>query len=209
MTTNVIIILILTAAVLLVGLITLWKSGEEEEPVDVAVDPGGEEAPPPDDSRPWPAWRPSLPVDPDAIADAFASYSGGKYPFVVFVHGTCVVIEKEDTKKGIKEQAKEFLADLVTRQPDFAPIDMPDDNVLVEYKGPVFSVVFDEEMEMRRDAIEAHHQRGLIEGEELVNEDGEVNVFDELGMMGLLGRARLFMDADEMRVSRVWRPDAG
>lgn len=205
MTTNVIIILILTAAVLLVGLIVLWKSGEEE-PEDVLVEPADRETPPPDDSRPWPAWRPTLPVDPEAIADAFVSYSGGKYPFVVFVHGTCVVIEKEDTQKGIKEQAKEFLADLVTRQPDFAPMDMPDDNVLVEYKGPVFSVVFDSEMEDYRAAIETHHQRGLIEGEELVNEDGETNVFDELGMMGLLGRARLFMDADEMRVSRVWRP---
>lgn len=206
MPTNVIIILLLTVAILLIGLIVLWKS-EEDEPEDVLAEPA-EEAPPPDDSRPWPAWRPTIPVDPEAITDAFASYSGGKYPFVVFVHGTCVVVENEDREKGIKEQAKDILADLVTRQPDFAPMDMPDDNVLVEYKGPVFSVVFDAEMEDCRDTIEAHHQRGLIDGEELVNEDGETNVFDELGMMGLLGRARLFMDADEMRVSRVWYPDS-
>jgi hypothetical protein len=51
-----------------------------------------------------------------------------------------------------------------------------------------------------------NHLDGVVRDEVLLNAEKKPNVFDDRGMMGLFGRARMFLDAQKPEVLRVLRP---
>ena len=58
----------------------------------------------------------------------------------------------------------------------------------------------------KREYIEQHHMDGLVRAEVLLNAQAEPNRFDDSGKIGLFGRARMFLDAQNPHVVQVWRP---
>jgi hypothetical protein len=161
----------------------------------------------PDDFPPKPKWKPDIPVDLSAISDRARYYTDGKKTVVIFRHGTCVVLDATSTKP--EEEAKAVLDRVYRYHPDFNPQMMDDGNFIVSYSQPnCFSVVTKEEFEKNREYIRKNHLDGVVRDEVLLNAEKKPNVFDERGMLGLFGRARMFLDAQQPVIARVLRPDA-
>src|ERR1700686_255986 len=68
---------------------------------------------------PRPKWRPALPVDIQGIADTFAYYFEQKKSFVLFRHGTCVVVPAGVA--NIEAKAIEILAEVINNHVDMNP----------------------------------------------------------------------------------------
>jgi hypothetical protein len=156
------------------------------------------------DFPPKPKWKPTVRVDISKIVKTFAYYTDHKRAFAVFTHGTCVVLP--DGSKDEEKDAKEILDKIYRSHPDFNPQAMDDGNSLVGYSQPGYSVVFKEEFETNREYIEGNHLDGLVRAEVLLNAKGEPNKFDDIGKIGLFGRARMFLDAQEPAIVQIWRP---
>ena len=156
------------------------------------------------DFPPRPKWKPSLTVDIPRTVKTFAYYSDRKRSFAVFEHGTCVLVPAEAS--NIESEAKAILDKVYKYHPDFNPRTMDDGNVLISYSQPAFSVVFKDEFENNRAYIEKHHLDGVVRAEVLLNAQGEPNRFDDRGKIGLFGRARMFLDAQNPKIVQVWRP---
>jgi hypothetical protein len=152
---------------------------------------------------PVPTWKPSIPVDIARTVQTFARYTNRKRSFVVFEHGTCVVVP--DAPQSIELEAKNILDRVYKFHPDFNPQAMDDGHFSVSYSQPAFSIVFADEFEANRQYIEDHHLDGVVADEVLLL-DGKPNRFDDRGKVGLFARARMFMDAQAPRVVHVWRP---
>jgi hypothetical protein len=159
----------------------------------------------PDDFPPKPKWKPDIPVDLSVVADR-ASYSTDKKKIVViFRYGTCVVLPPDRAQP--EDEAKATLDRVYNYHPDFNPQSMDDGNFIVSYSQPnCFSIVTKEEFEKNRDYIRMNHLDGVVRDEVLLNAEKKPNVFDDRGMMGLFGRARMFLDAQKPEVLRVLRP---
>ena len=158
------------------------------------------------DFPPKPRWRPSIPVDIRRTVETFAYYCDGKRTFAVFKHGTCVVLP--DASDDAEGDAKRVLDKVFRYHPDFNPQLMDDGHFLVSYSQPAFSVVFKDEFETHREYIDQHHQDGVVPAEVLLNAQGEMNKFDDRGKLGLFGRARMFLDAQNPEIVEIWRPQA-
>jgi hypothetical protein len=159
---------------------------------------------PPADFPPKPKWKPNLPIDIGKTAQTIAYYSDKKKTFVVFEHGTCVLIP--DGAADPEREAKEILNKVYNFHPDFNPQAMDDGNFMVSYSQPAYSVVFKDELEKNRDYIDQNHLDGLTRDEVLLNAKGEPNKFDDRGKIGLFARARMFLDAQNPTVAKVWKP---
>ncbi len=85
-------------------------------------------------------------------------------------------------------------------------ITMDDGNYLVEYSEPAFTIVFKDEIEKHWDYIDKNHQDGICRAEDLINGQGQPNVFDDLGKICLYGRAKMFMDAQATKVLWMFDP---
>lgn len=153
---------------------------------------------------PRPSWKPTLPVDIDRTANTLAYYFDHSAPFVVFRQGTCVTVGP--TTESPELEAKQVLHDIIREHVDMNWHHGDDGNWLVTYAGPAYSVVFADEIVANWEYIEANHLRGLVEDEVLLNAKGEGNCLDRDAKIGLFARARLFMDALQPEVARVWRP---
>jgi hypothetical protein len=156
------------------------------------------------DFPPKPKWKPSVTVDIRRTVQTFAYYTDRKRSFVVFEHGTCVLLPEEASNAD--GAAKDILDRVYKYHPDFNPQSMDDGNFMISYSQPAFSVVFKDEFENNREYIEQHHKDGLVRAEVLLNAKGEPNRFDDRGKIGLFGRARMFLDAQNPQVVQVWRP---
>lgn len=156
------------------------------------------------DFPPVPKWKPGVPVDIERIITTFARYTDRKQVFVVFEHGTCVVVP--DASQEPEAEAKQLLERVYNFHPDFNPMQMDDGNYSVSYSQPAYSVVFADEVAGNREYIDANHLDGVVRDEVLLNAEGRPNTFDDRGKLGLFGRARMFMDAQASNVVRVWRP---
>lgn len=156
------------------------------------------------DFPPKPKWKPDVPVDVDAIYKAVKYYTGGKMQFAIFQNGTVAFFAKKID--NIEDSAVATLSKIYTGHPDFKPMAMDDDNYLVEYSGPAFTIVFKEEIKNDWDYIEKNHLDGLCNGEVLINAKGEQNVFDSVGKICLYGRAKMFMDAQAPRIVKIFNP---
>lgn len=158
----------------------------------------------PDDFPPKPKWKPNLPVDLQKTIETFAYYSDKKKTFAVFENGTCVVIP--DGAADPEKQAKEILDKVYNYHPDFNPQKMDDGNFMVSYSQPAYSVVFKDEFEKNRDYIEQNHLDGVVRAEVLLNAKREANKFDDIGKIGLFAPARMFLDAQNPVVVKIWKP---
>lgn len=159
----------------------------------------------PDDFPPKPKWKPDITVDLAVVADRASYYTDKKKLVVIFRHGTCVVLPADLAKP--EEEAKAVLDRVYNYHPDFNPQPMDDGNFIVSYSQPnCFSVVTKEEFEKNREYIQKNHLNGVVRDEVLLNAEKKPNVFDDRGMLGLFGRARMFLDAQKPEIARVIRP---
>jgi hypothetical protein len=156
------------------------------------------------DFPPKPKWRPTIPVNIARTIEAFCYYTDRKKTFAVFANGTCVLLP--DGTSQPEKDAKEILNKVYNYHPDFKPQSMDDGNFLVSYSQPAFSVVFKDEVEKNQAYIDKNHLDGVVRAEVLLNAKGEANKFDQMGKIGLFGRARMFLDAQNPVVVRVWKP---
>lgn len=159
----------------------------------------------PEDFPPKPKWKPNVPVDIERTIQTFAYYSDKKRVFAVFQNGTCVLIP--DGSSNPESAAKEILDKVYNYHPDFNPQSMDDGNFMVSYSQPAYSVVFKDEFEKNRDYIEQNHLDGVVRAEVLLNATGEQNKFDDIGKIGLYARSRMFLDAQNPVVVKMWKPN--
>ncbi|WP_113958618.1 hypothetical protein [Roseimicrobium gellanilyticum] len=154
---------------------------------------------------PIPKWKPSIPIDLNSVADRAGYYTDHENVVVIFKHGTCVVLHANVRNPEV--EAMSVLERVYNFHPDFNPQLMDDGNWLVSFSQPhCVSLVTKAEFENHRSYIQDNHLQGLVQGEVLLNAEQQPNSFDEPGMIGLFGRARMFMDAQDPVVARILMP---
>ena len=156
------------------------------------------------DIPPVPAWEPTIAVPIDKIIDRFRYYSDCGKDFVVFEHGTCVIVEDDLSDAEAKQQAREVIAKIFNFHPDMDPKAMDDGNMMIFYNHPAYTVVLKEITEKNMDTIRKNHQKALARDEVLITPAGP-NKFDDFGMKALFGRCYFFMDAKAPVVAKVVR----
>jgi hypothetical protein len=105
---------------------------------------------------------------------------------------------------NIEQGAKSTLNRIFNSHPDMKPVTMDDGNYLIEYSQPAFTIVFKDEIENHWDYIEKNHQDGVCRDEVLINGQGQHNVFEKLGKICLFGRAKMFLDAQNPKVVKMF-----
>ena len=150
------------------------------------------------DFPPKPKWKPNLPIDLNLILEKAKYYTGEKLQIAVFEFGTVVIFPKRVT--DINYSALQTLDMIYNAHPDFNPKEMKDGNYLIEYSQPAFTIVFKDEIEKYWNYIDENHMDGICTAEVLINSNGEPNVFDKIGKIGLFGRSKMFMDAQNPNV---------
>jgi hypothetical protein len=165
-------------------------------------------SPPPNRFPPVPAWRPDFRPSLDVIVERMHYYAEGKRDFVVFENGTCVVVPKGLSDEDAKAAALQILAMIYRAHPDMNPTEMDDGNILVRYNHPAFNIVPREFAHAHWTEIDEHYREALTESEVMINAQGQPNVFDERGKLGLYARCFMFMDAQEQRPARLERAKA-
>ncbi len=153
---------------------------------------------------PVPRWKPSFGPDTDDVVKTFGYYVNGERDFVVFKHGTVVMVEDDLSDAQAVEAATLVMGEIFNHHPDMQPTAMDDGNVLVSYNHPAFSIVFDLLASQHWAEIEANHLMALCDSEVLISPAGP-NVFDDFGKKALWGRCYFFMDAQELDAVRVVR----
>lgn len=84
------------------------------------------------------------------------------------------------------------------------PAPMDDGNILVSYNHLAVNVVLSAVAKNHWDEIEKRHLDGLTPDEVLITPLGQ-NKFDDFGKQALLGRAYMFMDAQNPEIIRLVR----
>ncbi len=153
---------------------------------------------------PVPDWEPEIKLPMDKIIDRFSYYTDGKKDFVLFTHGTCVIISDKLSDEDAEKEAIETLVKIFNYHPDMNPVSMDDGNLLVQYNHPAYNVVLDEITRKYMKTIEANHRRALARDEVLITSLGP-NKFDEFGMKALFGRCYFFMDAKKPAITKIIR----
>ncbi|QKJ32124.1 hypothetical protein HQ865_20930 [Mucilaginibacter mali] len=155
---------------------------------------------------PIPSWRPDTPVNHDEIMDRAKYYTDEKVQLGVFENGTVALFPPPQV--NIEEETKATLNKIYYSHPDFNPMTMDDGNYLIQYRHPAFTIVFKKELDDYWDYIEENHLRGVCTDEVLMNSQGKPNVFDRISKICLYGRAKMFMDAQDPKIVRVFDPFA-
>lgn len=166
---------------------------------------GGEKpADKPKDFPPVPAWQPDIEIPLEKVIDRFRYYTGNKKDFVVFKHGTCVLVSDGLTDEQAGKEAVETVSKIFNYHPDMNPKNMDDGNILIFYNHPAYTVVLEEITKKHMDTIRTNHLKALARAEVLMTPAGP-NKFDDLGMKALFGRCYFFMDAKKPEVTHVVR----
>ena len=153
---------------------------------------------------PVPDWEPTIDLPQDRIIDRFAYYTDGTKDFVVFAHGTCAVVEAGLSDDQAISQANQVLLAVFHYHLDMHPTPMDDGNILIRYNHPAFNIVLDDVAVANWQTIKDNHQRALIADEVLITPFGP-NKFDDFGIKALFGRCYFFMDAKNLKATRVVR----
>lgn len=153
---------------------------------------------------PVPKWRPSFAQPLDQVAGCICYYTNGKRDFVIFAHGTCVILDDDLSDAEATAFALKTLADILAFHPDMNPAPMDDGNILVRYNHPAVNVVLDAVAKSHWSEIETMHLEGLAQSEVLMTPLGP-NMFDDFGKQALLGRAYMFMDAQHPDIKTIRR----
>lgn len=160
------------------------------------------------DWPPRPRWQPPITSDLERIARTCAYYLDNRDSFAVFERGTCALMRPGIPKP--LENTVSILREIIHHHPDFRCQRMDDGNWMITYKYPAMNIVFGDEFESNIDYIEAHYRSGIIEDEVFRDRDGAVAPLDKPSdKIGLLGRARMFMDALNPKIIGVWSIEAG
>jgi hypothetical protein len=150
----------------------------------------------PPEFPPVPRWKPSFQQPLDEIVARLRYYSDDRRDFVTFRNRTCVVLEPDTTDEAARAFALQTLAKILGFHPDMTPTPMDDGNLLVRYNHPAVNVVLSHVARAHWAEVEARHLDGLARDEVLITPLGP-NRFDDSGKMALLGRAYMFMDAQD------------
>lgn len=153
---------------------------------------------------PVPDWEPSIVVPLDRIIERFVYYTDGTKDFVVFTHGTCVIVDTGLPDDQAISQANQVLHAIFHYHTDMNPTPMDDGNILVRYNHPAFNVVLDDVAAANWQTVKGNHQRALATDEVLITPLGQ-NKFDDFGIKALFGRCYFFMDAKNPKATRVVR----
>lgn len=124
--------------------------------------------------------------------------------FVLFKHGTCVVIEGQKDTASIKEQALRILLQTATPDARFVCTPVENNNLIVSYTEPVFHLRFGEDMNRHRQEIETDFRRFLTEDELADITPSWEPPFH--AKVGLRSRARLLKDAENPVISHIIAP---
>jgi hypothetical protein len=155
-----------------------------------------------------PKWEPVIPISIHKTAQIFARHTDQKRTFAVFAHGTCVVLPNGCHRKEV--EAKAILDQVVHYPSDFKTEVMRDGNFLVEYSQPAYSIVLNAEVKLHREYIEFYYRDGLLRSEIPLNPNSEKtqSQISDLEKIGLLARARMFMDAQNPVLVTLWEPQS-
>jgi len=165
------------------------------------------EPPKPPRDPPVPKWKPGIAQPIDQIIDRVSYYTDRKRDFVVFAHGTCVILANGLAEDAAVAQATAILSKIYHYHPDMNPRAMDDGNILVQYNHPAINVVLSATTTSHWAEIERNHQDALATHEVLITPLGQ-NVFDDFGKKALFGRCFMFMDALRPTVIRIVRAAA-
>ena len=124
--------------------------------------------------------------------------------FVLFTHGTCVVVDNEPDPEVIKQKALEILAKTAKPDARFVCTPVEDHNIIVSYSEPVFHLRFKDEIELHRKEIEQDFRRFLTEEESADITPAWEPPFH--AKVGLRSRARLLKDAASPLIARIIAP---
>lgn len=153
---------------------------------------------------PVPNWRPSFSQPIERIADRIAYYTGGSRDFAIFRNGTCAILEPGLSDTESSDHAMKIMSDIFNFHPDMHPVQMDDGNILVRYNQPAANVVLHDLAKENWAEIESRHLDGLASSEVLITPLGQ-NIFDDFGKQALLGRAYMFMDAQDPQIVSLRR----
>jgi hypothetical protein len=153
-----------------------------------------------------PKWRPTIPVDVAAIAGRMRYYTNGRWRFVVFANGTCVLVS--NISKDPAAEAKALVESAGFGHVDFDPRSMDDSNFLVGFTQKVCGIVLATEMIEHRPYIDAHFRDGVRSEEVLLPGGKEQTAPDDRFKAGLLARSRLFVDAEALEIVQICEPTA-
>jgi hypothetical protein len=151
-----------------------------------------------------PAWRPSIRQPLIRIVECMQHYTDRSSDFVLFEHGTCVLIGRGLTDDQAEWTAKECLYRVFHAHPDMRPLKMEDGNILVRYRDSVLNLVLDEVVRENWPDIVRHHAEALSADEVIMTPAG-ANRFDDLEKQALFGRCFMFMDAQHPKVVHIER----
>jgi hypothetical protein len=137
----------------------------------------------------------TVPVQIDRIVAANKYYSDGKFSFGVLSHGTCFFPKSDDYAKD----ANALLDRLVNVHLDCVVREMDDHNFVVRFIDQVFGIVFKDEFEANRTAIE-EDARSQSSDEVLVGVPG---MPPHHLLVGLFARTRLIKDIECREIVRT------
>lgn len=126
--------------------------------------------------------------------------------FVLFQHGTCIVVEGMTTVDEIKGHALQVLARTAVPGAKFVCAPVEDENIIVSYSEPVFHLRFGEDIRTHREAIETDFMRFLSEEERSTTPLGWNPPFH--AKIGLRSRARLMKDAQAPVICQIIAPSS-
>ena len=124
--------------------------------------------------------------------------------FVLFQHGTCVVVENQKDTETIRLTALDILAKTAVPDARFVCTPVEDNNLIVSYSKPVFHLRFQDEMDHHRREIEEDFRRFLT-----ADETADITPAWEPpfhAKVGLRSRARLLKDAANPQIARIIAP---
>jgi hypothetical protein len=124
-----------------------------------------------------PEWEPTFPADLERTASRFAYYNQDRKAFVVFLHGTCVIVDS--SAEDAEGKAKRTLDEVYKSHRDFRSLKMDDGHWLIEYLRPVYNIIFEDEARTHWGYIEQNYRRGIYPDEVLAEPDGAPVIFDE------------------------------
>ncbi|WP_196161768.1 hypothetical protein [Reinekea sp. G2M2-21] len=153
---------------------------------------------------PVPEWQPDFSPSNEALLEMMVFYTNNQKDLVQFRHGTIVIVPDGLNPEEAHEFALKVISDIYHFHPDMNPTPMKDGNLVVQYNHPAFNIVIDEFIEGHMGKIQKHHLKGLATDEVLITPSGN-NVFDEVGMKALYGRAFMFMDAQNPEIINLHR----
>jgi hypothetical protein len=137
---------------------------------------GDKPADKPKDFPPVPAWQPEIEIPLEKIIDRFRYYTDNKKQFVVFKHGTCVLVSDGLTDEQARKEALETVSKVFNYHPDMNPKSMDDGNILIFYNHPAYTVVLEEITKVHMETIRTNHLRALARDEVIMTRLGQTSL---------------------------------